>query len=260
MDGRIAWLGILAGLSGCARPNPAYGDVQTSATSSGSASDGRGGTVGMTRASTTQETAATSDSSAGPGSWTLSTNTSSMGPGSGPESDGLTSETATDTAGGLSSLLWISAPVMGDWDSVDDDPCGAALPQTGALCLNSSLVIAGRAETSIIELPELFDFLGGPFYAATTGELILESLDQLASGAVETRFVEALTAPEPAAELYVWRGPLDGDGALHCQEWSNSQGTGSVFLFEAVSGAVSIAGSAPCMSQVRLLCACATTL
>lgn len=256
MGGRMAWLGVLVGLSGCARPNPAYRDAQDS---SGSTSRGDGATVGGTRASTTQETAATSDASGGRGSSTHSTNASTMGPSVGSGSDGVTSETATDTASGLASLLWISAPVMGDWDNGGDDPCGVALPQTGATCVNGSFAIAGRAKTSIVELPGRFDFLGGPFYAATTGELILGSLDQLASGAVESRFVEALTAPEPAAELYVWRGPLDEDGALNCADWSTSQGTGTVLLVEAVSGAVSVAGTAPCMSQVRLLCACATT-
>ncbi len=76
-------------------------------------------------------------------------------------------------------------------------------------------------------------------------------------GPVEGGFVAELTFMEPAAELYVWRGPLVVDGgSLNCDDWSTPLGNGSFFLFEAGSGAVSLDGNAPCRSNLRLLCAC----
>lgn len=181
-----------------------------------------------------------------------------MGPSSASEVDEATSETPTETDAGPSNLLWISALVMGNWDALDDDPCGMALVETGAACADTPVVIIGRAGTPVAELPELFDFLASaPFYAATTGELVLESPDDLVAGTVEAAFVEALTSAEPSPDLYVWRGPLAAEPALSCDDWSDLGPNGTFFFFQAGSTAVGTVGMAPCTSELRLLCACA---
>lgn len=259
MSGRIAWLAILAGLSGCTRTNAAYDDSQSLATSSDSASStrGSGATDGATKGSTSLATGATFGPSS---SSTLPTDpsvASSMGPSSDSGLDTTTSE--IETGEGLRSLLWITPPVTGDWGDADNDLCAVALLETGAACGSRPVVVVGTVDVPIVELPDLFDFLEGPFFAATTGEFILESLEDFVKGPVEAEFVPALTVPDPAPDLFVWRGPVVADGSVNCNDWSSPSGTGTLFLFEAGSGAVSFNSNAPCRSNVRLLCSCAGT-
>lgn len=261
MSGRVAWLAILAGLSGCTRTNAAYDNSQSSATSSSSASStrGSGATDGDTKGSTTQATQATSGSPSGSTPSTDPTVASSIGSGSESGLDTTTSDTETETEDELVSLLWITPPVTGDWDAADDDVCAVALLETGATCGTPPVVVAGSTVVPIVELPDLFEFLEGPFFAATTGEFILESLEDFVKGPVEAEFVPALTVPDPAPDLFVWRGPVVADGSVNCNDWSSPSGTGTLFLFEAGSGAVSFNSNAPCRSNVRLLCSCAGT-
>ncbi len=197
------------------------------------------------------------DPSEGVGPQTDSVADSTTLTGIGPRSTGSTSEAFSDGGPELAGLLWVTAPVMGDWDNADGDRCGAALGPTGAICVNTPIVIAGREQTPIAELPGRFEFLDGPFYAATTGQLVLESLDDLVDGIVEAEFVEALSTTDLAAELYVWRGPLVLPGDANCEDWSTPKGNGTLFLFQAGSSAVATASRAPCVSSVRLLCSCA---
>ncbi len=258
MGARIASLAIAAGLSACARPNSEFGDAPDGTTSSGDTGMTGGASVAdaTTRASTSKGTgSSTSDPSEGVDSTEDSSSTSH---GSEAES---TSEIATDTQVGPANLLWISALVMGDWETLDNDPCAMALLETGATCVNAPVVLVGRTNAPLTELPSTFAFLGNaPFYAATTGDLVLESLDDLLSGTVGAAFVDSLTSADPSPDLYAWRGPLDGEPASTCENWLDPEPNGTYFFFEAGSPVVSTAGLAPCSSELRLLCACAAVL
>ncbi len=179
---------------------------------------------------------------------------SAGGSGSASMPDGYP-DTGSSMATG--SWLWISNPVTGDWFARDSDPCGSVPTQAAAVCANAPIPLVGRSTRPLETLPEQWAFLlDGPFHAAASGELVLVAFEDLLDGEVENTFVEGLTSPDPQAELYVWRGPIDEVASPECSDWSSPAPLGSIAFFEAGSASVGL-GTAPCASQMALLCACA---
>jgi|GEM_PF-2215295 len=247
---RFAVLATLAGVGACARPNPLYGGVErdTGDVSTSGPSGTRGGgdtTVSATTRETEDGTGA-SESTTSAESTTEHDTSSSADP---PD------DTGTVTM--PSNLLWVSAPVMGDWDN-GDNPCVQALANTDAICESMPVPLVGRSDLPAADLPDAHDFLGeGPFFAAASGTLVLHDFDDLVEGHVEPEFVGALGLPNDAIGLYAWRGPIDQGPASSCEDWTDPVPNGSFWLFQRDSNEISLDGQAPCISELRLLCACA---
>lgn len=250
MRGRIALLAATVGLGACARLNPAFGDEAVGASNGQSA----------TSESALETTDGTVNDAGTSGSPSGSTDADSTGTGAAPLSTtGDSSSGDTDESGSVeptSALLWISDLTMGDWALSDGSECALALENSQDLCAEPPFEIVGRSKAPLVSLPEFHPFLQeAEFVSARTGEFVLASFADLLDGWVEPVFVSALLPEGDQMDVFAWRGPVD-DLENSCVDWTVPSGNVPGWFFEQGSETVSFNVSAPCMSELRLLCTC----
>ncbi|MCR9161440.1 MAG: hypothetical protein ACE37F_29700 [Nannocystaceae bacterium] len=240
----IALLTVAAGLGACTGLNPAYGEaVEAGSSERGTTDDRRDDTAGETTAETSG--AATSGDATSTTDDVATVGGTSSGPGE------------TGAVGPATALLWVSALTMGDWDAHDGNECALAQDDVATICAEPPIELVARSMTPLQALPSVHPFLEeAEFVSARTGEVVLKSFDELLEGRVEPNFVAALVPNDDQLELYAWRGAQDQSVQQHCTDWTSSMGIATAWFFEKDAPEVSLSATAPCMSELRILCTC----
>ena len=162
----------------------------------------------------------------------------------------------TGSARPMFALLWTTDLTMGSFAMTKADECAAALEGSEDLCAEPPFEIVGRAKAPLISLPQIHPFLEeAEFVSARTGEFVLANFAELLEGRVEPEFLDALLPDGDQLSMYAWRGPVDRVEDS-CADWTVSTGSAPAWYFELGSEAASLDVSAPCMSQLRVLCTC----
>lgn len=235
-------------LGACARLNPAFGDGQESASS------GQGATtesaLDTTRGTTDAETSGGDGGTTGDASSSGFADSGSVGD----------SDSSGDDTGWTESpiaLMWVTPVTMGDWDNERENPCVLAVDDVQDICAEPPVEIVGRTIAPLEALPAFHPFLEeARFYSARTDALVVKSYAELLEGRVEANFVDELVSGDDQPDIYAWRGPQGQLPEANCSDWVNPEVTGSGWLFLRQSAEVSFDVSAPCVSELHLLCTC----
>lgn len=252
MRGRFALLAAAVGLGACARVNPAFGDEAEGASAgqgatSESAIDSTDGTTGGTGTSQPMS-GSTADEVASTGTYVPGSSS-----GGEPSSSG---GAETESVEPPSALLWVSALTMGTFAATEADECADALENNEELCAEPPFEIVGRAMAPLVSLPEAHPFLEeAEFVSARTGEFVLADFSELLEGRVEPEFLGAMLLEDNATSMFAWRGPVDRL-ENSCTDWTSPENNAPAWYFEQGLEEVSLNASAPCMSELRVLCAC----